>query len=217
MLRSEPDCPKNWEYKDVPSSDGLLARRSVSFLTTVRGLNPSQKASLSKDLRPLHGALFRTLTPPHFLYFAGHYRGEAYRCLLMYTVGISGDKRVGHPPGTVPMEMEKFALDIARIISDMDLTFQAPSAWFSPEEKLLRAIQLVAALFVYFLEIHPFANGNGHMARMLIICLLGRHDLYLKKDWPLHPRPSEPAYSRAIMDYRNGNRSSLHVLLLQCL
>lgn len=218
MLQSEPACPGNWEYKDVPNSEATLTRRSTNALRAARIANPAQKLSLAKDLRPIHEWLFSGLTPKHFSYFAGHYRGErGFRCLVNYTVGIAGDPRVGHPPATVPLEMEKFALDIDRIAAEMALYFQARDIWLPPQEKVLRAIQLVAALFVYLLEIHPFANGNGHMARWLIICLLGRHDVYVKKDWPLHPRPTEPAYSQAIIAYRNGDRSKLHVLLLDCL
>ena len=34
---------------------------------------------------------------------------------------------------------------------------------FGAAQKLYRVVEIATALFVYFLEIHPYANGNGHM------------------------------------------------------
>ncbi|MGO7815608.1 Fic family protein, partial [Rhizobium ruizarguesonis] len=67
-----------------------------------------------------------------------------------------------------------------------------------------RAIELAAALFVYFLEVHPYANGNGHMGRFLLQSLLGRYGLYFNSNFNMHPRPKDPAYTSAISQYRNG-------------
>lgn len=217
MWGSQAACPKNWEYEDFPNSGPFIARRSTVGLRIVRETNPSQKASLAKDIRPLHGHLFTGLTPQHFPYFAGKYRGERFRCLQEYEVKVGSDPRVGHTAATVPMEMASFARDLDRLNQEMDFSFAAVSKLLTPEMKLLRAIQLVAAAFVYFLEIHPFANGNGHAARMLIICLLGRQNIYPNAKWKLHPRPDEPAYSQAIVAYRNGDKSKLHILLLACM
>ena len=44
------------------------------------------RVDAARNTRPTHAALFKDLTPPHFTYFAGHYRGEPYRCLETWIV-----------------------------------------------------------------------------------------------------------------------------------
>ncbi|TIX25561.1 MAG: hypothetical protein E5V37_26955 [Mesorhizobium sp.] len=217
MWGPQAACPKNWDYENHQNSGAIVARRSTTAVRIVRGMNAAQKAALAQDIRPFHELLFTGLTPPHFPYFAGKYRGERFRCLQDYEVGVQGDRAVGHTAATVPMEMESFAVEVGRLNKEMDFSFSANSKLFTPEMKVFRAVQLVAAAFVYFLEIHPFANGNGHSARMLIICLLGRHNIYPNAKWKLHPRPDDPAYTQAIAAYRKGDKSKLHVLLLSCI
>ncbi|MBX5279771.1 Fic family protein [Rhizobium sp. NLR10a] len=172
---------------------------------------------MATDSRLVHSFMFNGLTPEHFDYFAGHYRGEEFRCLVTYEVGVPGDRRVGHPAATVPMEMNAFSLSIGKVIEQLDYHYGVPNAIFSPAHKLIRAIELAAAVFVYFLEIHPYANGNGHMARWILMCLLSRHGIYLNASFDLHPRPAEPRYSQAIVQYRNNNKAPLHILLMECL
>lgn len=217
MLQTQPDCPKNWEYEDAPNSGALVTNRSIRILKILRSLNPLQKAAAAKDTRPAHSFLFKSLTPTHFPYYAGHYRGEPFRCLQHSQVGVKSDPNVGHVPATVPMEMTDFGRLLDRAVDQLDLVFQAPTALFSQRLKVFRAVEIAAALFVHFLEIHPYANGNGHMARMLLICLLGRHGMYPNANWKVHPRPSDPRYSDAIKAYRKGNPKPLLTLLLDCL
>lgn len=211
-----PACPTNWEYTNHPDADGLLVSRSISTLSIVRRANLAIKDALSKDTRLIHEPLFRGLSPEHFPYFAGNYRGYAMRCLSDYEVGISTDKRVGHPAATVHLEMLEMSESIGRAQRELDLIWQASTKILPRELKLLRTIELAAAIFVYWLEIHPFANGNGHMARFVMVCLFGRHNIYFKSNMAIHPRPAEPQYSNAIAAYRNGHPQDLHLLLLGC-
>jgi len=210
-------CPANWEYEDRPNYNTRLTARKTALLKQLRRLLNSQKAAVAADTRIVHGLMFKGLTPEDFDYFAGHYRGEQFRCLMNYEVGIQGDKRVGHPAATIPMEMNAFTLSVGQVVHQLDYHYSVPNAIFSPAHKLLRAIELAAAVFVYFLEIHPYANGNGHMARWILMALLGRHDIYLNASFDLHPRPTEPLYSNAIVQYRNNNKAPLHILLMECL
>ncbi|MDV4183396.1 Fic family protein [Rhizobium brockwellii] len=210
-------CPGNWEYEHVVNFNEYLTSRSTRILQVLRSADNTQKESFATDTRLLHGALFFGLTPPYFDYYAGHYRGEKFRCLDAYEVQVSGDPRVGHQAVTVPMEMVQMGLQVGNVVNQLDFHFGVPSKIFSKEDKLLRAIELAAALFVYFLEVHPYANGNGHMGRFLLQSLLGRYGLYFNANFNMHPRPKDPAYTSAISQYRNGNKGPLHVLLLNCL
>ncbi|MBY5488676.1 Fic family protein [Rhizobium ruizarguesonis] len=210
-------CPGNWEYEHFANSNEYLTSRSTKILQVLRSADNTQKQTFAADTRMLHAALFSGLTPPQFEYYGGHYRGESYRCLDAYEVQVHGDPRVGHKAATVPMEMLQMVQHVSSVVSQLDFHFSVPNKIFSREEKLLRAIELAAALFVYFLEIHPYANGNGHMGRFMLQSLLGRHGLYFNADFTMHPRPRDPEYTAAIAQYRDGNKGPLHILLLNCL
>ena len=165
-------CP-SWEYKDVPGYADTLKARSAAILISLRTDNGKAQATRAKDTRPTHATYFAGLTPPGFDHYAGHYRGENLECLRDYEVKIRNDPRVGHAPSTVPLEMAEFALGIGRVIAELDFLWEVNEQIVSAPEKLLRTIELTVALFVYFLAIHPFANGNGHMARLLVRMLTG--------------------------------------------
>lgn len=210
-------CPANWEYQDVPNHNAVLSTRTADLLRGLRLSGNGARTNAARDTRTIHAVFFAGLTPAHFDYFAGHYRGENYRCLKDYNVHVPGDPRVGHAAHTVPAKMDALATDIARALIELDFAFAVPNAVFSSSQKLFRAVELSAAIFVYFLEIHPYANGNGHMARLIVQAILSRYDIYFNAAFQTHPRPNEPAYSQAIVQYRNNHKEPLHVLFMGCL
>jgi Fic family protein len=123
---------------------------------------------------------------------------------------------VGHPPDRVVTDLEVFATDFADVVSDSDFVWGINNKVVSPAEKLYRIIQLGVAMFVYFLQIHPYANGNGHLARFFLIAYLARYNVFLAS-WPMHPRPQDPPYSELIRRYRRGDKSSLEKFVLSCI
>src|SRR4051794_15622848 len=208
------DCP-SWEYETVTGWHSILAGRSKAALIRLRQLSTDKRLELAKDGRPVHGQYFVGLTPPGCDYYAGHYRGEDFTCLKDYRVIIRGDPLVGHPPYRIQTDMQTFGADFVQIVSDGDFVWAVNNAVVSPAEKLHRIVQLAVALFVYFLQIHPYANGNGHLARFFLIAFLARYNIYLAR-WPLHPRPQDPPYSELIGGYRRGDRVSLERFVLSC-
>ena len=100
------------------------------------------------------------------------------------------------------MEMEDFKDTIRKAILAIDFTWNVSSEMFSEAQKLRRAAELIAALFAGFLEIHPYVNGNGHMGRLVVLCLFARLKVHLRR-WPLDldPRPTDPPYSEVIRQY----------------
>ena len=79
--------------------------------------------------------------------------------------------------------------------------------------RLQRTVEVAAALLVYFMEIHPYADGNGHMGRFLLLAIFARYQLYRAR-FPLHPRPAPP-YINLIPIYRQGNKVPLIKYILQ--
>jgi hypothetical protein len=141
-------------------------------------------------------------------------RQSAFCVRLRTPAEFKGDHRVGHRANVVLAEMAALAANIERALADCDVTWTVPNAVMSPAEKLARVVSVGVAIFVYFLEIHPYANGNGHAARFL----LARHGVFLRR-WQMHPRPQDPPYSLAIAAYRNGDRDRgiLERFVLSCL
>lgn len=213
------DC-KGWEYKHFPDWQRIVCERSASLLTRLKsGALCTRKTSL--DTRLAHGELFVDLTPASCPYFAGNYRGcPRSQCLTGYAVGIKSDKRVGCPPAMVAWEMAAFqkaigdavtALDAASLLEDL-----------AADDKRANAIVAVAALFELFLRIHPYANGNGHAARLIVIAILGRCGFWPQRFY-IEPRPgaadflfgSDDPYTAAIAATRDGNREPLEQFILE--
>ncbi|WP_243915865.1 Fic family protein [Methylobacterium sp. J-078] len=205
-----------WEYEHIDGYDKILYPRTLAAHKAIRASSRDHKINTAKDTRRFHGGYYHGLTPPDFEYYAGGYRGQDPYCLKTYEVQAGGDPAVGHVPATVPMEMQELSINIEASVNQLDFLWSANSNIVSDQEKIIRVIEICAALFVYFLEIHPYANGNGHMARLLITCLLGRYGIYLKS-WPIHPRPLSLEYGPAILAHRRGDRKKLELLLLRSL
>jgi fido (protein-threonine AMPylation protein) len=208
-------CP-DWEYNQVPNCDRILQQRARDILIRLRTGDPRRAIEAAKDTRILHRNFFYALTPPGVEYYAGHYRGEKFLCLEHHEVGIPGDKRVGHSAYAVVDQMRAFADDLAAAVSRSDFIYSVNSRVMSEASKLYCVVEIAAAAFVYFLEIHPYVNGNGHMGRFLLITILGRQGIFPIR-WPLHPRPSDPPYSDLIRLHRDGNQSPLVNFILSCL
>jgi hypothetical protein len=208
-------CPP-WHYEQISGWNVALAARSKATLVRLRELSPAKRLAIGKDGRPVHEKYFAGLTPTGCEYYAGHYRGEDYLCLRDYRVQIQNDPLVGHPPDRVATDMQVFATDFADVVSDSDFVWAVNNRVVTPSEKLYRIIKLGVAMLVYFLQIHPYANGNGHLARFFLISYLARYKVFLAR-WPMHPRPQDPPYSELIRRYRRGDTASLERFVLSCI
>ncbi len=194
------DCPV-FEYADHSDKDRLFADavKAVLRLLQNRSLLP-----LATDTRFVHAQLFRGLCPVGFEYYAGHYRGENFRCLKHYSVIVSMDPRVGTAPALVAPQMQELALSIRSSMAAVEAAHELPSIRLSAGDKILFSVASACSLFVDFLTIHPYANGNGHIARWLLIAVLRRHG-YRLDNFPVEPRPPDPPYSDMISRYRDGD------------
>ena len=98
-------------------------------------------------------------------------------------------------------------------LSHLDLLWKLNPNIIGRDLRLQRTVEVAAALLVYFMEIHPYADGNGHMGRFLLLGILARYNLFPAK-FPLHPRPAPP-YVDLIPVYRQGNKMPLILYILQ--
>jgi fido (protein-threonine AMPylation protein) len=207
-----PDCPE-FEYEHHPDRRTEIPQRVARILADLRRGRVDTLAAAA-DTRPVHGILFDGLTPPGHPYFAGHYRGEEFRCLRRYEVSIGG--RPGWPAAGVPYVMAELARSIAGAMRALDAGHDIPNAVLPPEIKLLHTVQVACRFFERMGWLHPYANGNGHAARFCLWATLARYG-YFPVRWPIDPRPPDPPYTQLLLDYRAGNRAPLERYVLQCL
>jgi hypothetical protein len=192
------DCP-GWEYESHPNRPSLKQLISSALIALRDGRLDT--FAVASDTRPQHGVFFCSLTPVACGYYAGHYRGENFRCLRFYSVKINSDPRVGAPPSAVEYLMEELTRQIQAGLTALDANVLLP-----PKERVRYAITLACSAFVNFLTIHPYANGNGHAGRLIVWSILGRYGLWPLR-WTIDPRPPDPPYSSLISEYRGGNRN----------
>lgn len=210
-------CPKGWEYEHLPNARVILTRRAEQILLEIRQSTPRQNLTAARNTRPIHAILYHQLTPPGFPYFAGNYRGSKHWCLDQYEVHIPNDRRVGYSSANVAQFMEEFSGRIATAIALVDQQLQMNTPLTSEPLKLVAYVAVLAALFVEFLEAHPYANGNGHMGRFLLLALLARRQIYPTAAWRIDPRPKDPPYSNLIARYRDGDQLPLIQFILDAL
>lgn len=188
------DCPE-WEYSNHPHRARVLPRRCKEQLAALRR-GRLDTLAVSRDSRLVHRHLFSELAPRECPYYAGHYRGEPFRCLEYNRVRIANDPRVGEQPGNVVRTMDVLAQIMDQGVAAIDTANQLPNAQVPRRQKVYYLIAFACRVFVEFLRIHPYANGNGHAGRFIIWALLGRYELW-PRSWPVDTRPPDPPYSPA--------------------
>ena len=205
------DCPE-WEYEHSPNH-ALVALRCIEFLKALRSGHVVHKATLL-DTRGEHGKIFLGTTPARCNYFAGHYRGEGYRCLEFYGVKVAADPRVGADPRRVVYEMANLSTVIINPgLAALKAAFECPDSRISPEQKLHYLVVFCCKVLEEFLRIHPYANGNGHTGRLIVWVLLAAHG-YWPQRWPLD---ESPPYSHLLTQYRNRVHQPLEDFVLKCI
>lgn len=193
-----------WEYKNHPYASAVPIRCEAVLNDLEKGRLPIE--SSLRNTRQLHEQLFVNLTPPTQPYMAGHYRGEKFRCLRYLIVKVKGDARVGALPERVAAEMANLNSHILsgglKALAD---AFAKADAELPQAEKLNYLVKFSCRLLAQFLKIHPYANGNGHIGRLIVWFILAKFG-YWPREWPLD---GHPPYDELLSKYRDGNEQPL--------
>ena len=205
------ECP-DWEYKHDPHHTQILKAEAAKVLKAIHDGTLSIDAAVL-DTRPIHQQLFCRLVHPTMAYLAGHYRGENFKCLRFRPVGVAANPMVGSPPEVVGLHLKEFRKHVKATLRGLDALMELPDAKVRPKEKLKCLVAAACSLFSQFLLIHPYANGNGHIARIMLTWILARFGYWLS-EFPIDPRPKEPDYSEAVLRYQSGDFDALESLVL---
>ena len=203
------DCPA-FEYEQHPNRSTELPRQVARLLVGLRSGTLDTRTTAA-DTRGIHGVLFSNLTPIDQPYYAGHYRGEEFRCLRHYEVMVGN--HLGFPAGVVPWRMEEVSQWIGVAIAALDAGQRTPRDEYPEEWNLIHIVQVACRFFELVCRVHPYANGNGHAARFCLWAILSRYGYYPIR-WTIEPRPPDPPYTHMLLEYRRGNCEplELHVL-----
>lgn len=162
------------------------------------GLN-SKKAchAAALDTRPAHQEMFKNLNPPWCPHFSGKYRGtpccDAVRLYEVVVRNAYVGTNAGFSSQTVHSAMVQVNAEIQLSIDTLDAEFANGEVRKNPEAGrnfLGNLIELAAMHFWAILKVHPFADGNGHAARVFLWAFLSRYG-YPPKEFTIEPRPAD--------------------------
>jgi len=175
---------KGWRYEDYPNANEILKQNCDRVLQELLDLSPAVSIEMIKDTRRIHKTVFEQLAHGDQKPFAGHYRGEDFACLKNRRGSrrsqISDGLHATHcftSPENVCDAMDRLKEGIDALFRNIPL--------ISPE----RHYQLALATLMRFYLIHPYANGNGHIGRIMITYLMKLAHVPMAESWSVHPSP----------------------------
>lgn len=201
----------DWDYESHPQRYLLVEK--CSRLEKVLSRHPKFFDKLKFNTCLAHKVMFFKFAPTQCPEIVGNFRGSNYPCLKTYNVHVPMDPKVGTKPNLVKAEMRRFETQIENAVTNYEkqaLRLNSPS---HAGILLSRFVGIVAHFLVNFLTIHPFANGNGHTARLLVFVLLSRAG-FPPADWTIDAKKN---YADALSAHRKGDFVPLTDFLLKAI
>lgn len=205
-MRDHTDC-KYWNYDNHPDRLVGLPQRCASLTAEALSGQPTVNGSIF-ETRPDHAVMFAGMTPPWCACLLGNYRGTP-DCpdLTQCRVEIPHDREVGIPPELVAAAMKDWEADCISIMLAYDAWIAGDGSSASLELRLKKFAVNAARAFERFLTIHPYIDGNGHCARLMLFRMMVwvgfpprrwniDAKLPLNEELSLHRRRQEPGRLR---------------------
>lgn len=192
--------PIPWDV-DPP---GSAARTRRNLEEIVRGLAEAaaERAVPTADLAcDWHRRIFAGVTLP-VPYYAGEVRDDDPRFPELVGYEVRVGPQPGLPSREVPAALHRFEVQMQRAVALLDA--QVPVGEVPRETGTLGSVVTLCALaHGEWARIHPFANGNGRIARLWANWSALRYGLppFVR----LRPRPEGFLYSRAAGDSMRGD------------
>lgn len=118
-----------------------------------------------------HSRIHEGCTSVPVEYYVGHYRGETYVHLLKTDVSFAHFN--GAPAGEVAARLSQLEVQIQATLTRFDAEIASSVEGTKP--RLNKLIDELAKHYAGWLRIHPFVDGNGRTARILVNWVLARY------------------------------------------
>lgn len=185
-----------WVIQSAGVGLGEMEARAQDALARLRAAGAPERLAALQDPRPLHRALFADLAPPDMPEAAGTWRGtpgtglaQMRRAVFVARAGEGIRRRhLCHPPDEVAAAMAALAGRLGEL-------------WAGAATGEQAALDALAEFLARFFLIHPFADGNGHVGRILAVVLAERLGLAAAPGWTLARRPYGPTMSLCLQWY----------------
>lgn len=192
----------DWDQDSPKLQENLLG-----LLREIRDTARDREALTLKVLRGWHQEVLRGLTLPDDS-FAGKFRGE--RGLEEVEIRIGAHMGVRAPD--VKGALHEFERTLKRVVLRLDALIDKGEELDS--DQLAAVVDFCAWVHAEWIRIHPFANGNGRIARTLANAIAMRYGIppFVR----LRPRP-DGGYGAAGEMAMRGNWKATAVIFQQML
>jgi Fic/DOC family len=188
-----------WQ-EDDPRNFSLIQSNAAELITKLSATAAERMFLTREELCRWHARLYAGCNVP-IADYVGHLRGDpAVKELIDYEVGLGprlkdGNlEKMGVWARKVSDETEAVLAGLNAVFTDLDgrLPIGQPP---STADQILQVVSFAALAHGEVLRVHPFANGNGRIARLIVafICLRYGVPMFLH----IKPRPESDDYIRA--------------------
>ncbi len=192
----------SWQ-EDDPKNLPLIQGNAAQLITELRATAAERLLPTCEELCRWHARLYAGSEVPVAGY-VGHFRGDpAVPELIDYEVGLGARlkdgnlEKMGVWARLVSSEMGAVLAGLNAVFVELDARLPVGKSPTAPDD-ILAVISFTALAHGECLRVHPFANGNGRIARLLValICLRYGLPMFLH----IKPRPESDDYIRASRD-----------------
>lgn len=210
-----------WDADRTADAPRMIAN-AAGLVASIRSTARDRPLPSLDIARQWHTVLYAGCEVPSTEY-VGNYRGDpAHPDLLGYEVGTpeldakGKNLWLGVPSSSVQSALDAFEPAFHRRLEAMDSMLVVGARPTTAEH--VEHIAVTAGItHGEWIRIHPFANGNGRIARAWVNFVVARYEL--PSPWGVKPRPSDPTYLRAGRsslgrppDFRADHRPTVAVL-----
>ena len=188
--------------EDDPADYPLIQANVARLVAQLRATTTARALPGLDELRRWHEEMYAGCAVP-IAGYRGHFRGDpAVPELVGYEVFVGElpdgtPDRKGYPSSGLSRELDLLIDDLGAALTELDAHLPIGTRPTTVDQ-LQAVTALCAVAHGKWVRLHPFANGNGRTARMLVAFIATRYSVPLFLD--LKPRPHHVAYGRAGRD-----------------